>query len=288
MTGYGMAEGILFGNSVRAEIRSLNSRYFDFSSRAPALLAPFESDFKKLVQTKIKRGKISLSISLNNNSNLSSAIHLDEKKIAFYIQSLKRVGKKFGIKGHLQLNDLLSFPDIFVPEQKKYSKGVLKQRVISIVRGAVHNLITMKMKEGSNIEKDLCGRIKKIEKAVLIVERSVLTASSNLNKKLKQRIKALDSEIKVSPERLEAEIAFQADKCDVTEEIVRLKSHVNIFCSVLDLRGEAGKRLEFIAQEINREANTIASKSQNASISQHVIGIKLEVEKIREQVQNIE
>ncbi len=287
MTGYGMADGSLFGGSIRIEIRSINSRYFDFSSRVPSLLNEFEGDFKKLIQKKIKRGKVSVFVVVTNNT-LTSSVKLDERKVLFYLQALKKVGRKYGIKGNLQLNDILYFPDIFVAVQRKYSQNIFKKRIFSIFRKAVNNLMIMKLKEGENIAKDLWLRINKIEKTVREIEQSSMSASSRFKKKLNQRIRDLDKDIKVSRERLEAEIALFADKCDITEEIVRIKSHINIFRKVLSSSGEGGKRLEFIAQEINREANTIASKSQSARISQDVITIRLEVEKIREQVQNIE
>ena len=167
MTGYGVAEGKLAQNIIKVEIRSLNSRYFDFSSRLPLAVTPFEGDIKKCVHARLKRGKINLSIMVNNVAEATAMITLDEKKLLFYMKELKRFGKKHGIRGELELKDLFSFPDLFICEQKKTSETTLKRCILDTVGRAVRNLAAMRLKEGAHTVKDLRLRVRTMERAVL-------------------------------------------------------------------------------------------------------------------------
>jgi uncharacterized protein (TIGR00255 family) len=288
MTGYGVAEGEISGSPIRVEIRSLNSRYFDFSARLPAFLIPIESEIKKIVNEAVKRGKVSVFISINGNSSFPSSFSIDRKKVSFYISELKKVGKKEGINGSLELKDLLSFPDIFVSKQKSFSSKKVREAVLPIVRKALQNFGAMKKKEGANISKDIGMRIKKVVSLTNVTEKKAEKEPVRLKERLNNRLKKNNLSISLNEERLEQEVAYLVDRSDITEELTRLKSHCDLFSSVLKGSGEAGKRLEFITQEMNREANTIGSKSQNPVIAQNVIAIKLEIEKVREQIQNIE
>jgi len=288
MTGYGVAEGKILSSPVRIEIRALNSRYFDFSTRLPSFLIPIESEIKSIVNKSIKRGKVSVFITINGNNSFPSSFSIDDKKVSFYIRELKKAGKKEGIKGTLELKDLLSFPDIFVSKQKSFSAKSVRETVLPTVRRAVQNLSIMRKKEGANILKDISTRVKKVASLTFAIEKKAHKEPVRLKDRLKDRLKQNKLSVSLNSERLEQEVAYLVDRSDVTEELTRLKSHCDLFTSVLKGSGEAGKRLEFITQEMNREANTIGSKSQSPEIAQNVIAIKLEIEKVREQIQNIE
>lgn len=288
MTGYGVAEGTLSGMLVRVEIRSLNSRYFDFSARLPSFLSPLESEIKTAVKKAIKRGKVTLSITTNGQSSFPASFSIDQKKVAFYIRELKKVGKKEGLQGTLELKDLLSFPEIFVAQQRSFSLPSVRRQVVPIVWNALENINTMRQKEGANIVKDIKTRHKKIISLTRAIEKKARKEPPRVRTLLEERLNKHTRKITLDPSRLEQEVAYLVDKSDVTEEITRLISHCDLFAGIIAGSGEAGKRLEFITQELNREANTIGSKTQSAAISQDVIAIKLEVEKIREQIQNIE
>ena len=287
MTGYGVSEGISKSDSIRVEIRSVNSRYFDFSVRLPSVLIPFENDIKKLVNAQIKRGKVSLFISINKSADVNDVV-LNEEKAIFFITQLRKYAKKNKLSGDIELRDILSFPDIFAEKKKEINPVTVKKNVMPFVEAAVVSMVKMRKKEGANILKDFKSRISKIGKIVKSIELLSDEEPLRFKKRIEDHIKKIDKKIQLNSERLEQEIAYLADKADITEEIVRLRSHCEVFSDTVIKDGEAGKRLEFIAQEMNREANTIASKSQNARISEHAITIKLEIEKIREQVQNIE
>ncbi|MFH1384425.1 MAG: YicC/YloC family endoribonuclease, partial [Candidatus Omnitrophota bacterium] len=236
----------------------------------------------------IKRGKVNLSVVINNNTSSASHLTLDEDKVSFYVKSLKKVGKKFGIKGEVEMKDLLKLPDLFVAEQKKINSHTLKRCASQIIAKAIHNLNAMRIKEGAHIARDMRLRLGIIERGSRAIERLVKREPQKLRQKLLQRIAEVSEGVSLASDHLEEHIAYLVDKSDVTEEVVRLSSHVKAARSCLQSGGESGKRLEFIAQEMNREVNTLGAKSQNSSISQSVIALKLEIEKIREQVQNIE
>lgn len=288
MTGYGVAEGKMLDAQVRVEIRSLNSRYFDFSTRIPGFLIPLETEIKSVVHQTVKRGKVSVFINVNGKNSFPSSFSVDQEKVSFFIKELRKMGKKEGVDGDLQLSDFLRFPDIFVSKQQNYNLPSLKRVLLPVVRKAVQNLAAMKKKEGENILKDICMRVKKIETVTGQIAKKAQKEPRRLKTRLDERLKKNNVNLSLNPERLEQEVAYLLDKTDITEEITRLKSHCDIFNATLRGKGEAGKRLEFISQEMNREANTIGSKTQNVTIAQGVIAIKLEIEKIREQIQNIE
>jgi uncharacterized protein (TIGR00255 family) len=288
MTGYGVAEGNMLDTQVRVEIRSLNSRYFDFSSRIPSFLIPIENEIKNLIQATIKRGKVSLFISVNGNNSFPSSFSLDHEKIAFYIAELKKVAKKEKLQGDIALADCLKFPDIFVTTQKQFTAQTASKYLFPVVKEAVKNICMMREKEGAHIVKDIQMRLKKIESITAKIEKSAHKEPARIKERLEERLQKNNINLSLNPERLEQEIAYIIDKADITEEITRLRSHCAMFRSAFDETGEIGKRLEFICQEMNRETNTIGSKTQSVEISQSVISIKLEIEKIREQIQNIE
>lgn len=287
MTGFGVAEGMMNDSAVRVEVKSVNSRYFDFNCRMPSKLSFLEVDIKKLVNKTVSRGKVMLNISIDSGRSVSS-VELNEEKVLFYLKKLRAFSKKHKIEDDLKISDFLRFPDVFVEKEKPKSSAALKKDVFPFIEKAVAGLCVMREKEGLNIEKDFRKRLKVIQSKVKMIERAAKKEPTRFKKRLEDHLKNIDKKLQYNPERLEQEVAYLADKADITEEIVRIDSHCSAFIGIIEKGGEAGKKLDFLAQELNREANTIASKSQNAAITQNAVAIKLEIEKIREQVQNIE
>lgn len=288
MTGYGIGEDVREGTSVRIEIRSINSRYFDFSARLPYSLAIYEAEIKKRIQAKVKRGKVSLFANVDIVDDTTSDTVIDEKKVALVVREIKKIGKKYGVSGDLELRDLVRIPDVFLAKQKKENPAFLKKMLLAVVDQALGNLISMKEKEAKHLVRDIVSRMKVIIKSVSTIEKIAAKEPQRLKEMLEERIASLTKKGAYNEERLEEYVAYCADKCDITEETVRLTSHCDMFQKTLASDGEVGKRLDFILQEMHREINTIGSKSQNSDISQTVIAVKSELEKIREQVQNIE
>jgi uncharacterized protein (TIGR00255 family) len=288
MTGYGLAEGTCSYGTIKVEIRSLNNRYFEFSSRVPSLLFSLEDDIKKIVREDMQRGKINLLISIDHADDMRRRVMIDENKIEVYIKKMRSMGKKFGVAGDLVLSDIIHFPDIFVSDQEQMDQGTLKKALLPILKKALESIVAMKMKEGASLVKDMFLRIEKVRSNVEEIERLSQKEPELYKKQLKKRIETLADDVKITPERIAEEIVFFADKCDITEELVRLKSHIVLFIDVLKGDGESGKKLDFIIQEIQRESNTISSKSSRSEVAQKVITIKLELEKLKEQIQNIE
>ena len=288
MTGYGAAEGMCGGAFARVELKSVNSRYFDFSPRIPATLFPLEIDIKNIVREKVKRGKISLFIWISEDNGTSTSLVLNENELLSQLSAIKKFTKNNKISGTLTASDILTLPNAFIPKKRKLSMVRIKHDLFPVVKKALESFYSMKRAEGRNIEKDFNIRIKKIKDAVCVIEKKACSAPKELKKKIEARISTLDERIRKNPQRLAEEVAYYADKCDITEEIVRLMSHCDAFKKTMAAKGEAGKKLEFIVQEMHREINTIGSKTQDVSISNIVIDSKLELEKIREQIQNIE
>lgn len=288
MTGFGQATVGRGKDKWTVEIRSLNHRFLEYSARLPQVLAPLENDIKNLIQAKVRRGKISLSISFNGGESVRENVAIDEQKLDFYYRSLRRIAHRLKIDPKLTLHDLVGLPNIFLVEKGEFRAAKEWQRLQNVIRLALDRLQKMKVKEGQALKKQFLLRLELIEEALKRIEKSSQQAVLQYQERLKARVSELTKGIELDHEKLAREVAIMAERSDITEEIVRLGNHLKLFQSTLDENGEIGKKLDFITQEMNREANTIASKSPAFQISQDAVNIKSEIEKIREQVQNIE
>lgn len=286
MTGFGRSSAGKSGCRWTVEIRSLNHRFFDFSARLPTSFSLWEADLQKLLQSRLKRGKISLSALLSTDKTNGEKVVLDETKLDFYMRTLKKVAKRYRLDHQISVRDFLSLPNLFTVEKKEVSTDYWKS-LKSATEEAMDRLLRMRIHEGKTLAKDLLNRVKKIGKSIKLIETVSKQSLQDYRKKLKDRLEGLDEKIKVDPDRLAKEVVFQAERSDITEEIVRAKHHLDSFSKTLQENGEAGKKLDFTVQELNREVNTIASKAQNFKISNEVVRVKSELEKIREQIQNI-
>jgi uncharacterized protein (TIGR00255 family) len=287
MTGYGKASVSKYKTTVVAEIRSINSRFFEISLKLPSILSNYEYEIKELFRSKVQRGKINAVIHFKKDGIENGFLSVDSKKLLSELELIKKVKKISGIKEEVKLEHLLNNKEIFVSQETELSKNEF-EIVKSTLNTAIEKLISMKKKEGAELVKDFSSRIEKISRRVASIEKEYKQSVTDCFNKLKQRINELINNIEINEDRLNAELALIADRTDITEECVRLKSHLKLFKDSLKNENEPGKKLNFLCQEMNREANTISSKSISTSIIHSSVDIKEEIEKIREQIQNIE
>ena len=289
MTGFGRGEAADNGLNATVEIKTLNSRYLDITTRLPQRLQNKELVIKELVQKSVSRGKLNISIYISEQDSGEPAIQIDEKKAKAYAKLLNQLRETTGIEVPLNIKNITSFSDVFItPEEDEASLERKWGLVEKATKNALSNLMQMRTQEGDQLKKDLIDRIQSIDNA--LDEILVITdgRSEEVRKKLHERIKQLIGDENLDEERLEMEVVIMADKMDITEETVRLRAHLKFFIEAIEQPEPAGRRLNFLTQEINRELNTIGSKANDSGIAHHVVKAKEMLEQIREQVQNVE
>jgi uncharacterized protein (TIGR00255 family) len=289
MTGFGRAEVAKRGITATVEVRGVNSRYLDVTTRLPRLLSQREKDIKEIVRACVNRGNLVVSVSVEEESDANAPMAVNKMAAKAYIKLLNDLRKAAKIKEKVRLEHLLKFSEVFeVPkdEQSDEREWVVVEEAL---RGALDGFNTMRRNEGGELEKDLQRRIQWLSETVEKIERLSREKIPEERKRLHDRIAQLveDKSI-IDQNRLELEIALLADKLDVTEECVRFRSHTKFFLETVASADSAGRKLNFLVQEINREANTIGSKTNDSEIAHLVVQMKEELEKIREQLQNIE
>lgn len=287
MTGYGKGTAGNNKFSIEAELKSVNSRYLETFLKLPPVLSTYEYELREIIRSKIKRGKINIVIQLKREGINNGFTSVDKNKLKSYVSFVNRIKKTAGLKDELKLDHLLNNLEFFSTldselQQKEFN--FIKQAL----NKAIENLLQMKQKEGIELQKDLNHRIDKIKTSVNRIENEFKKGVKDYYNKLHTRVQELIGDYKTNEERLSTELALIADRTDITEECVRLKSHLKLFNESLKNENEPGRKLNFICQEMNREANTISSKSIVTSIIHSSVKIKEEIEKIREQIQNIE
>ena len=287
MTGYGKGSVATSKISVETEVKSVNSRYLEVFIKLPQFLSHKEYELRELIKDKIKRGKINVSIQVKRDAALNGSSAFDEEKLKSYLKVLKQVKKAANLSEEIKLEHLLNNKEFIASSDFDLSEAEFN-KVKRTVNTALNNLKIMKKNEGRELTKDLTKRIHFIEKNVNEIGNEAKNSVNDYYGKLKERISELLTDNMISEERLNLELAVIADKADITEESVRLKSHLKFFIECIKKESEPGRKLNFLCQEMNREANTISSKSISTSITHKVVLIKEEIEKIREQIQNIE
>ena len=289
MTGFGKASKSMKKMKVSVELRSINSKYLEVNCRLPMVFNDKESDIKELISQKISRGKISAMLSIEKNSASEVTLQVKPEAVKEYHKLLTGIKKATGIKEEIRLEHILKFSEIFKGENNddiaEYWGDIKK-----VFSAAVLDLVEMKAKEGKVLEKDILGRVSSIEKKLdNVVKLSEKNVSETKKKMLDKVNKLIDeANIQADNNRLEYELIMISDRLDITEEVTRAKSHINYFKNNVKQKELSGRRLNFLVQELNREINTIASKSNSSNISQFVVEMKEELEKIKEQLANIE
>lgn len=289
MTGFGRGESSSDGFQVTVEIKTLNSRYLDISIRLPQSIQEHEFDIKEEIQKKMSRGKAHVSINVEKTDQFSPDITYNEQLIKAYSEMLKKVKNLAGIDGDIQLDDLLRFDNIFESQEEDEEDIENIWNCTQEALGKSLDLLNqMRDQEGKELSNDLTELINGISDIVETVKELSENRAPEVREKLQTRISSMIEEEKIDPDRLEMEVAILVDKMDVNEEIIRLQSHLKFFLEALDNDEPVGRRLNFLSQEINRELNTIGAKSNDSTIAHHIVLGKEKLEKIREQVQNIE
>ncbi len=289
MTGFGSGEYAAFGLRATAEIRSVNSRFIEISVKLPRQFSGFELEARELIRKTLQRGKISAVVQLERENKSDIPIRINPDAVRAYTAMLCELKTVSGIDEPLRLEHLLKFSEIFEVSSDDSDELEREWTVIShALQAAIASLRDMRRKEGEQLALDFKARIAAINDALTHIEALSKETLSATKEKLRQKVKDLLGDESLAKERLEMEIVLLTDRMDITEECVRFRSHNKFFLEALDSGEPAGRKLNFLLQEQSREANTIASKSQNAEISQMSVFIKEELEKIREQVQNIE
>jgi uncharacterized protein (TIGR00255 family) len=288
MTGFGRAQISRDGIDVSIEIKSLNSRFLEINLKLPAIVQPKEFEIKELIRRRISRGKITVTIDFKVNPSVQSPIKVNFDFVGAYVKALRELKRKFKVKGEIKLEHLLSLPNIFDVNSFDISEEqweILKEGI----EKALENLIESRCKEGEQLAEDIEKRVKMISEKVDLIRKLSEENLRERQKKLREKVHEIFSDVEFDRNRLEAELLILADKLDVTEECIRLKSHVNVFLEVMKSDDVAvGKRLNFILQEMLREATTIGAKTDDVEVTYLVVVIKEEIEKIREQLQNVE
>ncbi|MBT5968987.1 MAG: YicC family protein [Nitrospina sp.] len=289
MTGFSRYENQSEDLTCKVEIRSVNNRFIEINTRLPKSLAPLELPLKKMVKTKCARGSFDISIAIEKNGDSEAGLEVNPNLplATEYLKAFKEIQDGLGLKGEIDINTILSQRDVVKSELKKVEFSC-EEIVMQSVDRALTDLIKMREDEGKNLEKDILNQISSIETLRKSIAAKQFITIQKFQEKLNEKIKILTSGIEIDPARIAQESALLADRCDVTEEIVRLKSHLEQFNILIASNDPQGRKLEFLTQEINREVNTTGSKTIDLEVSSAVIEMKSCLEKIREQLANIE
>ena len=289
MTGYGKGVLNIEKREYQVEIKSVNHRYFDINVKMPRTISYLEEDIKKKISEKIKRGKIDVFVTFENNSQEGRNIKINKELAKLYINQMRELANEEKIADNIEVIDVAKFPDVLSIKIDEEDEKI-KNELIQVTEEATDKTVEMRSIEGEKILNDLLNRIEKIENKIEEISRKSTGLIEEYIVKLEKRIKEILKSKEIDQSRLAQEVVIYADKCSVEEEITRLKSHIYQFRNLIsdNNNGAIGKKLDFIIQEMNRETNTIGSKANNIEITNRVIDIKTELEDIREQVQNIE
>ena len=288
MTGYGAAERERDGQRLTAEIRSVNHRFCEVSIRAPKLVGPFEDQIRQLVQDRFARGKFNLTVTWSGIGDTGEVLRVNEAVADQYVRLLEQLRSRYHIDSGLDLKTLAGLQDVFSWEHTALSDEETWELVQDVVVRSCENMNTMKGREGEALARDFEKRLDLIRVELdRVVERAPLRPAE-AKERLMSRLKPLLADVEMDPARIAQEVALMADRLDCTEECVRLSAHIDQFRGLIEGPEMAGRKLNFLLQEMNREANTIGSKGNDVDIARAVIVMKEELERLREQVQNVE
>lgn len=288
MTGYGRGEHIAEERKFTVEMKSVNHRYNDINIKLPRSLASLEDKIKKTIMGDVFRGKTDVYISFETFSAADMEVKVNEVLAAAYLEKLHLLEEKFELTGANHLSLVAKFPDVITVEKAQQEESVIWEALLPALQEAIDKFVAMRSTEGENLKKDILLKGEKIRTLVAEVkERSPLVVVE-YQEKLHNRLKELLGGVDVDPQRIATEVAVFADKGCVDEEVTRLESHLIQLKEILEGGGQVGRKLDFLVQEMNRESNTIASKANDIQIVKATIELKSEIEKIREQIQNLE
>jgi uncharacterized protein (TIGR00255 family) len=292
MTGYGRGEVMMNGLRLTAEVRSVNHRFCELSVRLPRTLSAFEAEARKLLTERLTRGKVSLAVTWGGEGERqaepTATLNLDANTADRYMELIGQLKSKYGLSGDIDLKSFAGLPNIFVWEEPPSNAELYLSLLREVVTKAADDIIRMKELEGEALRADLEARVDSIRKHVAQIRERAPERLRDARTRLRERVNLLLEEGELPEERIAQEVAILSDRLDCTEECVRLEAHCGHFRKLLDEESTPGRKLNFLLQEMNREINTIGSKSSDVPIVEQVVEVKEELERIREQVQNIE
>jgi len=287
MTGYGKSSLSINSREYQVEIKTVNHKYIDVNIKMPRIISYLEEDIRKLVVSKIKRGKVDIQISFENYSKDGNEVKINTELAQIYIQSLRELAEAENLSSNIEVTEITKLPDVLTIKSN-LDENETKEELLQVVNEAIDKLIQMRKIEGEKISKDILDKIARIEQK----NEEIFSLSTGLIEeyvvKLEARVKELLKTEELDKSRLMQEVVIYADKCSVEEEVTRLRSHIYQLRYLINSEEPIGKKMDFLIQEMNRETNTIGSKANNLEITNTVVDIKTILEDIREQIQNIE
>lgn len=286
MTGYGRAEKTENGIDLVVELKSVNNRNFDISIKMPRAFISLEDKIRKTVLEYVKRGKIDLFVNFSDHRETRAAVSADVDRATEYYRAANEIAEKLGLKNDCSVSYLMKCPDVIIDDYSP-DGSEFEEIILSTVKSACEKFNEMRKTEGAKLVSDMLSRMDVIEDLAFKIEERAPLVVTEYKEKLKARIEEALSGVKYDEARLLTEVAFFTDKANIDEELTRLKSHISQFRSIVNTVG-SGKKLDFLMQEFNRETNTICSKSNDLTITNYGLSLKNEIEKVREQVQNLE
>ncbi|MDY3015131.1 MAG: YicC/YloC family endoribonuclease [Evtepia sp.] len=288
MTGYGRGECELHDRTITVELRAVNNRYLDCSVKIPRVYVFAEEAIKSQVQKQVGRGKVDVFVAVDSSAADQVAVTLNRPVADGYYAALKQMRDVYDLKDDLSVSLLSRFPDVFLVEKEQGDADVIAQDIVQVLSQALEDFNAMRQREGEKLAEDILGKAQRIRQLVTQVEERSPATVAEYREKLRQRMEEVLSNTQIDESRILTEAAIFADKVAVDEETVRLRSHLSQLEEMLREGGAIGRKLDFLIQEFNREANTIGSKCSDVELARVVVELKGEIEKIREQVQNIE
>ena len=288
MTGYGRCSDSVKGFEISFEIRSVNNRYLDTNIRLPRIYGYLEEKIKKAIQKKAARGKVDAFLTIERPAGEATEIVLDEALAAQYVGALRKIAENHGLRDDISVSSVARFSDIFSKKVKEDDEDAVWTAVEPVVEKALDAFLSMREKEGENLFRDLDARLDKMEQILEQIKAHSATALAEYREKLETRLKEYLADTQIDEARLLTEVGIIADKIDTGEEITRLGSHIDQFRKLIRQDTPSGRTMDFLTQELNREVNTIGSKCSQLAVTTLVIDAKNEIERIREQIQNIE
>ena len=288
MTGFGSAELERDGQRLTAEIRSVNHRFCDVSLRGPKIVGLFEDQVRQLIQERFSRGKFNITVTWTGVGDTGEVLRVNDAVADRYVSLLEQLRQRYNLDSGLDMRTLAQLPDVFTWEHTALTDEETWALVRQVVSKACDNMEMMKAREGQSLTTDLEHRLKILREQLDLVSVRAPIRPAEAKERLMSRVQTLLGDVEMDPIRIAQEVALMVDRLDCTEECVRLAAHIDQFRSLIEGSELAGRKLNFLLQEMNREANTIGSKSNDVAITRAVIVIKEEIERLREQVQNVE
>lgn len=288
MTGFGRCEISEGSRKITVEMKSVNHRYLDVNMKMPKKLNFFETSIRGLLKSYVQRGKVDLFITYEDTAETNFSLKYNRELAAEYLKYLREMSEEFGLENDIRVSTLSRYPEVFSMEEVQVDEEELWKLLEKALRGACEQFVETRVKEGENLKKDLLAKLDEMLRHVDYIAVRSPEIIGEYRKKLEDKVQELLEDVQIEESRLAAEVTIFADKICVDEEVVRLRSHIEHTKATLEEGGAVGRKLDFIAQEMNREANTILSKANDLQVSNTAIDLKTEIEKVREQIQNIE